>query len=226
MLASSQAVITVSEFSRQEIASHYGIDAEKISVVSNAADDRFRPGTGDPERPYFLAVSSPNEHKNFRRLLAAYSVAQDSVESDLIIIGEQTSSFVAQKYDLPATTRVQFTGRVDDDELVRLYQDARAFIFPSVYEGFGIPPLEAQQCGVPVASSHAASLPEVLHDSVLYFDPLDVSKIAEALTVLDSDAALRARLRQAGFANAAQYSWEQSAKDILSIADRVARSVK
>jgi glycosyltransferase involved in cell wall biosynthesis len=224
MLRSSQSIITVSEFSRSEIASHYGVDIAKISVVPNAADDRFRPDPGPDDRPYFLGVSSPNEHKNFQRLLAAYEAAQGTLESDLVIIGQQTSSFVAQQYDVAESTRVNFTGRVSDEELVHLYQHARAFVFPSLYEGFGIPPLEAQQCGIPVASSNAASLPEVLGDSVLYFDPRDVSRLGDVLTQLDSDPDLRSRLREAGYANAARYSWEKSASQILSIVDQVVES--
>lgn len=221
MLRSSRSIITVSEFSRREIASHYGVDIDKISVVSNAADDRFRPGSGADDRPYFLAVSSPNEHKNFQRLLSAYASRQDALESDLIIIGQQTSSFVAQQYDSDTSSRVSFTGRVPDEQLVRLYQHARAFVFPSLYEGFGIPPLEAQQCGIPVASSNAASLPEVLGDSVLYFDPRDLSRLGDVLIELDSDPQLRNRLRDAGYANAAQYSWEKSATQILRIVERI-----
>lgn len=221
MLRSSRSILTVSEFSRREIASNYGIHADKISVVPNAADDRFRPGPSADGRPYLLAVSSPNEHKNFQRLLSAYSSRQDALESDLLIIGKQTSSFVSQQYDVEASSRVRFTGRVSDDELVRLYQGARAFVFPSLYEGFGIPPLEAQQCGIPVASSNAASLPEVLGDSAMYFDPHDESRLGDVLVKLDSDSQLRDRLRDAGYVNATRFSWARSASQILGIVEQV-----
>jgi glycosyltransferase involved in cell wall biosynthesis len=221
-LKASRAVITVSEFSRQEIACHYKIDVAKIVVVANAADSRFRvphePTSSNP--PYILAVSSPNEHKNFKRLLRAYATVATELSSDLVIIGKQTSSFAAQEYEVTPADRVRFAGRVPDSELIELYQGARAFIFPSLYEGFGIPPVEAQRCGVPVASSNAASLPEVLGTSALFFDPTDERAIAEALLAVDSDPSLRARLRQAGLSNAERFSWASSASRVWALATR------
>ncbi|WP_222115639.1 glycosyltransferase family 1 protein [Microbacterium sp. SLBN-146] len=226
-LKSSRALITVSEFSKREIASHYRIDPDKIEVVPNAVDSRFKQGEpSSPRQPYILAVSSPNEHKNFARLLAAYDSVADSISSDLLIIGKQTSSFSAQDYAAKESDRVRFTGRVSDAELIELYQGAHAFVFPSLYEGFGIPPIEAQRCGVPVASSDAASLPEVLGESVLYFNPLDTESIASALVEIDSDTQLRAALRQFGFANADRYSWRRSAERVLRVANGLSSSAR
>ena len=222
-LKSSRAVITVSEFSRREIASHYGIDISKIAVVANAADSRFHeaqnPTPASP--PYILAVSSPNEHKNFQRLLTAYSTVESRLTTDLVIIGQQTSSFATQQYDAGVSSRVRFTGRVSDEQLIELYQGARGFVFPSLYEGFGIPPIEAQRCGIPVASSNAASLPEVLGDSALFFDPLDIDAIATSLLTIDSDPELRARLRVAGLANAERYSWSDSAAQVWLVVSQM-----
>lgn len=218
-LKASRAVITVSEFSRREIASQYRIDARKITVVANAADSRFREADQPrpSARPYLLVVSSPNEHKNFRRLLRVYASVAADLSSDLVIIGQQTSSFAAQDYDVTPAERVRFTGRVPDSELIRLYQGARAFIFPSLYEGFGIPPIEAQRCGVPVASSNAASLPEVLGSSALFFDPTDERAMAQSLVAIDSDPSLRRRLRQAGLTNAQRFSWATSAARVWEV---------
>jgi glycosyltransferase involved in cell wall biosynthesis len=226
-LKSSRALITVSEFSKREISSHYHIDPDKIAVVPNAADSRFTQGEpSTPRQPYILAVSSPNEHKNFARLLTAYDSVADSISSDLLIIGKQTSSFSVQDYATRKSERVRFTGRVSDAELIELYQGAHAFVFPSLYEGFGIPPIEAQKCGVPVASSDAASLPEVLGESVLYFDPLDTESIASALIEIDSDTQLRGTLHQSGLENADRYSWRTSAERVLRIANELLSPVR
>lgn len=221
-LRSSRKIVTVSEFSRGEISDHYGLDPKKFLVVKNAAGDMFRPGADHFEEndrvPYFLAVSSPNLHKNFERLVEAFLKFRNASgsRSRLLIIGDQAKSFSQQasRTDLPGI--VEYVGRVDDARLVKLYQEARAFVFPSLYEGFGIPPVEAQQCGCPVISSTAASLPEVLGDSVEYFDPYATDSIVQALARVDSDENLRRSLHERGLANAARYSWQDSAAVIHS----------
>ncbi|HAT3731671.1 TPA: glycosyltransferase family 4 protein, partial [Serratia marcescens] len=109
---------------------------------------------------------------------------------------------------------IKFLGRVSDEELVKLYSNALAFIFPSFYEGFGIPPLEAQACGCPVASSNRASLPEVLSDSVLYFSPDDEEDIIKAMELLINDQVIRSDLIERGFRNVKRFSWDNSAKKL------------
>ncbi|GAA3589027.1 glycosyltransferase family 1 protein [Klugiella xanthotipulae] len=223
-LKNSRAVVTVSEFSRGELSAHYHLDPDTITVVGNAVDDRFRPGDSrdTDEAPYFLAVSSPNLHKNFGRMIEAYGQYADETNSDLVVIGEAPAAvFGARAPGAPGTDRVRFLGRVDDDELIRLYQNARAFIFPSLYEGFGIPPLEAQKCATPVIAARAAAMPEVLADSVVYFDPLSTDEIREAIRSIDRSAELRADLVQRGLANVQRFSWESSARTLSGLITRV-----
>jgi glycosyltransferase involved in cell wall biosynthesis len=111
-------------------------------------------------------------------------------------------------------SRIRFLGRLSDAELIAQYQGATAFVFPSLYEGFGIPPLEAQACGCPVLAANAASIPEVLQASVLYFDPVDVSHIAAAMERILIDLPLRQSLRRRGLNNVTRFSWEDSARRV------------
>lgn len=222
LIARSDRLLTVSAFSRGEIAAHFAAPPERFTVVPNAAAAHFTPVGPVASGRFLLAVSSPNAHKNFARMLAAFarfSAAHPDVE--LRVVGSQTRAFARQEY-ADAGERVRFLGRVDDDELAALYRGALAFVFPSLYEGFGIPPLEAQQCGCPVVAARAASLPEVLGDSALFVDPYDIDEIAGALARIVADDALRARLREAGLRNARRFSWRESAERVSRVLDSVA----
>ena len=225
LIARSDHLLTVSAFSRGEIAAHFAAPSESFTVVPNAADGRFRPAADDAPGTtgrYLLAVSSPNAHKNFARMLAAFarfSVAHPDVE--LRVVGSQARAFARQEY-AEAGERVRFLGRVDDDDLAALYRGAVAFVFPSLYEGFGIPPLEAQQCGCPVIAARAASLPEVLGDSAVFVDPYDVDDLANAMTRIVGDEALRERLSRDGLRNARRFSWRASAERVSRVLDDVA----
>ncbi len=226
VIASSDALITVSEFSRGELASHFGVPPTSFEVIGNGVDERFRPRTegSRPGLPYFLAVSSPNAHKNFRRMLAAFErFSEQTPDIELLVVGSQKPSFSRQEYNQPGP-RVKFLGRIDDDELIRLYSEALAFVFPSLYEGFGIPPLEAQQCGCPVIAEIAASMPEVLRDSALYFDPYSEIDIAVAMDRIANEPELRAQLKEAGFKNASRFSWLTSAESVSRLIDRLLAS--
>lgn len=220
VLRNSRAIITVSAFSREEIAGRFDIDPQKIHVINNAVDTQFRPGElSENEARYLLAVSSPSLHKNFARMIDAFQRLDPTASVQLKIIGGQNKIFHQQ--EVAADPRISFLGRVSDSELVSLYQHATAFIFPSLYEGFGIPPLEAQACGCPVISSNAASMPEVLRDSVCYIDPYDVDAMASAIDHVLGDESERLRLTAAGFSNVARYSWSESAADVSRLIDAV-----
>lgn len=218
LLARSRALLTVSEFSKGEISSYFGADLGKIFVVPNAVDARFarRVPRVLAARPYLLAVSSPSAHKNFSRVIEAYSRWGGCGAVDLLIVGGQVSSFATQQFgELPSGVR--FLGRVSDDELIDLYSGAVAFVFPSLYEGFGIPPLEAQACGCAVMASNAASIPEVLGDSAFYFDPLDTDGMAQAMDAVVSDGVLRGELIKRGRANVERFSWSSSAQIVAQV---------
>lgn len=221
LLQKSREIITVSEFSKSEIAKHYRIDTRKISVVPNAASPLFT-DAGVAENPgdYLLAVSSPNLHKNFHALVRAFGAAKTNTIRRLMIVGDQTAVFRSSRLQ-QTDPRVEFVGRVTDEKLARLYRGAVAFAFPSLYEGFGIPPLEAQQSGLPVLAANAASIPEVLGESALYFDPHDLGDMTAAIEEMDRNASLRETLRAAGLRNASRFSWHKSADALLGVIDRL-----
>ncbi len=225
LLGRVKALITGSEFSRMELASHYGYPASKISIVPSAVDERFQPFCVDTAprgtTPYLLAVSSPSTHKNFARMIAAFLRVEGHNDVELRIVGDSNRVFAGSIHDVAGSRRIHNLGRLPDDELVKAYQGATAFVFPSIYEGFGIPPLEAQACGCPVIAARSASIPEVLGESALYFDPLDVGDISRAMERILSDEALRLDLRRRGKANVARFSWNASARQLSRLIDQV-----
>lgn len=230
LLKRIKALITVSEFSRNEIARFYGYPARHICVIPNAVDARFQPFCAEQcprgSAPYLLAVSSPNAHKNFARMIAAFLRLEGLDEVELRIIGDSNRIFSGSLHDAAGNRRIRMLGRLTDEELVEAYQGATAFVFPSVYEGFGIPPLEAQACGCPVIAARAASIPEVLGDSALYFDPLQVTDITACMQRVLRDEALRQDLRRRGKANVKRYCWNASARQVSRLIDQAFTGVR
>ncbi|WP_421672865.1 glycosyltransferase family 4 protein [Raoultella terrigena] len=226
-LRNARKVITVSEFSKEEICSVYKVNSEKIHVIHNAVSSVFTSITPNYDqvngRPYLLAVSSQNYHKNFQALIEAF-IATD-LKVQLKIIGHKNSVFSNVEIS-PADERVLFLGRVDDKTLTALYQNARGFVFPSLYEGFGIPPLEAQACGCPVASSDRASMQEVLANSVIYFDPENKVQISNAIRSLVEDYEIRQQLVIQGYKNVKRFSWNDSAKLVDDLVKVVCNEIK
>lgn len=217
LLRHLKALITVSNFSRGEIAQFYGYPEKRIFIVPNATGDAFRPGLAPAQDPrYLLAVSSPSVHKNFNRMIQAFMTLRGHDDLQLHIVGAANEIFAAPELQRLACRdpRIRFLGRLSDEELIKQYQGATAFVFPSLYEGFGIPPLEAQACGCPVLAANAASIPEVLQASALYFDPLDVSHMASAMERILTDVPLRQALRRRGLNNVERFSWDDSARRV------------
>lgn len=210
----NDGVITVSEFSKSEIVDHYRLNPESLHVVGNAADARFHQveRREDQHEPFFLAVSSPVAHKNFGRLVDAFQEFGRSSRTKLKIVGSVSSAFARQA--TANSGSVEFLGRLSDEDLLDHYARARAFVFPSLYEGFGIPPIEAQAAGCPVLSARAAAMPEVLGNSVEWFDPTSHSSIVDALRRVDADEDLRSQLSARGLANTRRFTWESSAERI------------
>ncbi len=224
MLRNSRHLLTVSEFSKGEIHNVFGYPKNKISIIYNAVSDSFskvESSNLDIQRAYLLAVSSPNFHKNFHGMLSAFETLSKEHDISLKIIGKTAVSFSQQDFStlISQPDKVEFMGRVEDKELITLYQNALAFVFPSFYEGFGIPPLEAQSCGCPVISSNTASMPEVLQDSVIYFDPNNITMISEAMMKVVSDQKLRSELTKKGNENVKRFSWNTSAQKVSTIVD-------
>jgi glycosyltransferase involved in cell wall biosynthesis len=195
----ARRVIVPSAFVRGRAEELLGIPGERIRVVHHGIDhDRFRPGD-DPRQPFLLYPAEPWPHKNHGRLFAAFTrLRAERPELELVLTGEHWS-------DLPPGVRT--AGRVSWEELPSLYRRASALVFPSLYEGFGLPPLEAMASGCPVACSNAASLPEVCGDAAAYFDPLSVDEMVAAV-----ERALAGDLVQKGLEQAARFTWEACAR--------------
>lgn len=222
-LKSSLKIITVSEFSKGEICSVYKIPEEKVVVIYNAVSDVFSGQEFSHKHinnaePYIMAVSSINKQKNFYGLIKAFSMLNTSTHK-LYIVGALNKNFsdpgLIEK--IKADSRIKLLGRVSDQELTSLYKGASAFVYPSFYEGFGIPPLEAQACGCPVIVSNVASLPEVCGDSALYCSPFEVADIARQIERLLADTHLAQALSEKGYKNIARYSWESSATKLCKV---------
>lgn len=215
LTSNARTVVTSSNFSRGEISRFYGIDEGKFLVLPAAVSEGFRAKTPKPDGPqYLLAVSSPAAHKNFNRMIAAFLSLRGFPDLQLHIVGAATHIFANPDLQRLACRdpRIRFLGRLTDAELIEQYQGATAFVFPSLYEGFGIPPLEAQACGCPVLAANAASIPEVLQASALYFDPLDIKHMAAAMQRVLTDQPLREALRLHGLNNVERFSWDLSAQ--------------
>jgi glycosyltransferase involved in cell wall biosynthesis len=221
ILNNALSLVTVSNFSKEEIRMQFKSLHKDIHVIYNAVGDVFIPNKDKDKvsHPYLLAVSSQKYHKNIGRLIEAFDDLYKSgkLKISLVLIG---GSYLCRKkyiYTSSANAAIRFMGRVTDKELVGLYQGATAFVFPSLYEGFGLPPLEAQACGCPVIASKVASIPEVLGDSVLYFDPNDVSDMQKALCRVSQDSFLREQLIEKGRANVYRFSWNTSARQLYEL---------
>lgn len=219
IMRSAKKVITVSEFSKDEIVKYYGINRNKIAVVYNAVGDGFKKVADDElqKQKYLLAVSSLNYRKNFLAVLEAFDIFEkEDNDTSLYIIGDlKNSNFKGidiERYR--QNPRIKFLGRVSDADLVRYYSNATAFVYPSIYEGFGIPPLEAQTCGCPVLVADIPPLREVVADSGIYCNPYDVKDIANGMkTILTSGEQLTVK----GAENINRFSWEDSARKVAKV---------
>lgn len=227
ILRTSKHLFTVSEFSKTEIAFYYHIGPQKISVIYNAVNPIFRPMKDDKlsDEKYIIAVSSLKENKNFVTAYRAYVLARQRVSGlNFYIVGDvHSDSFKKQDSfinELKADKDVRILGRISDDDLIRYYSNAQAFVFPSFYEGFGIPVLEAQACECPVVAASSSSLPEVLGSSALLCDPNKPEDFADSICRIMEDEALRKRLIEAGHENVKRFSWKKSAEKIIRTIQR------
>jgi glycosyltransferase involved in cell wall biosynthesis len=236
-------ILTVSEFSRRDIMETYGIAPERITVTPEAAPESFTPATAVEiervrarykiEGDYILAVGSIQPRKNLALLLAAYSdLLQRHVRAKLprlVIVGkrawlyEHTLRLVG---DLGLTNNVTFTGYVPERDLPPLYSGALCFVYPSYFEGFGLPPVEAMKCGAPVITGDRTSLPEVVGEAGLTVDPFDRDALAGAVSRVIDDAGLRQTLRERGFTRARMFDWRETARLTLGAYERAFESVK
>jgi len=215
----SAAVLTVSEFSRQEIADWAKVDAQKIVNVGNGVGAPFGPigRCLEPGYPYLLYVGSRKPHKNLPRLLHAYSVSRMRNEVRLVLSGPADKDILAHVERLGLLGDVVFTELASNQALAEAYRGATGFLFPSLYEGFGLPPLEALACGIPVLTSRVCSLPQVVGDAAILVNPEDTEEIAEGIRRIVCDSELRMQLREKGLRRSKLFSWQNTARKISEI---------
>lgn len=237
-LKRAEALIADSAFTRQTLVSALNCDADKIFVVPlGVRHELFRPVKVteafydrfglDPALHYLLYVGSENPRKNLTRLVEAFGQVQRRLpHTRLIKIGSaeytvQAEQLRRQIKEQGLQEKILFVDHVADEDLVRFYNIADLFVFPSLFEGFGLPPLEAMACGTPVVSSNAASLPEVVGDAALIVDPYNVEEIATAICRVLEEKELAAELKAAGLARAQEFSWERTARETIAVYETV-----
>lgn len=224
-------VIVVSTFTKTRLMEITGISSEKISVIHNGIDERFVPKKQDeidntrkflgiPSSNYMLSLGSLEPRKNLHRLLEAWNLICNKIPNDvwLVLAGGKGKSTVFKDLsfdNLPP--RVYFTGYVSDEHLPALYSGAIAFAYVSLYEGFGLPPLEAMACGVPVITSNTTSIPEVVGDAAILVNPYDTEEIADSIYKLVGNASLCEQLRLQGLKRARRFNWDNTAKQIWEL---------
>ncbi len=217
-------VLAVSESTKRDIVELLGVPPEQIAVTPLAADRSFRPVTGEAlevflgeqgiVRPFVLSVGTLEPRKNLPTLLRAFARIAAEMPHDLVLAGPEgwmTDEIHETRRRLDLGDRLRFTGYVDAEALPAWYSAADLFVYPSLYEGFGLPPLEAMACGTPVITSDVSSLPEVVGDAGLTVPPTDEMALAEAMRRVLGDPAIGADLRKRGLERAKRFSWEQTA---------------
>lgn len=226
-----RAVITVSQFSKERIVRLTGVEPESVHVIFNGVDQCFR--RVDPDKvkqtrmdldlthPYILFVGSLEPRKNLKALLEAWRLGSFD-GATLALVGASSPVFQGLRFDsIPKGVRL--LGRIEDDLLPALYSGAAGFVYPSIYEGFGLPPLEALACGCPVAVSDIPALREVCGKAAVYFDPFSPEDLSSKLEwLLQLDDTQRASLAEQGSTRATQYSWETAASETWLILERTA----
>ncbi len=228
---SAVRILTVSAFSKARIVERLGIDAARVAVIHNGVDhlSRVVPDAGVVARlglsqgQYVLLVGSLSTGKNLARMLAAIRTIGGAVPYKFVVVGGSNARiFGAGAPDTADVPRnVVMAGFVSDGELKALYESAGCFVFPSLYEGFGLPPLEAMYCGCPVIASREASLPEVCGDAAMYCDALQVDDIAAKIRSMMEQPALQEDHRRRGLAHARAFTWDAAAHRLLDVLEDV-----
>lgn len=232
------AIIAVSQATRRDLVRYYGIDPAKVTVIYEAAAAGFEPQDPLavaavrahyhlPER-YLLTTCVIEPRKNHSRFLRAFDgLSRHDPDLYWVIVGSKGwlyRPFFQQLEGSPARERVIMPGYIRDVDLPAVYSGAVAFVFPSLYEGFGLPPLEAMACGIPVISSDASSLPEVGGRAARYFDPHDEAQMLDVSRTVLADPDLQAEMRQQGLLQAAQFSWQRAARETWAVYQRLISS--
>ncbi len=221
-ILAAAAIICVSENTKKDLLEQHPSLADKVTVTYLASDIDASLGYGSepvPARPYYLYVGSRAKYKNFDGLLEAFAKTVSSQSNvGLCIVGsplnEAEEKLVA---DLKLTNHIEYYGYVSDNHLAKLYRCSVAFVYPSLYEGFGIPPLEAMSCGTAVVASNCSSIPEVVGDAGLLFDPNSTNDLADILLLLLNNSTERDRLIAKGYERAKTFSWDKTVAQTIDV---------
>ncbi len=215
--------IAVSHSTARDLIHHFNIPENKIDVIHEGVSEQFKPGSASREE-FILAVSTLEPRKNFNRIIEAFvSLREKEKTRDrLVIVGKEGWLFDdIMRFPAAFQDDIDFTGYVSEAELIRLFQTARCFVYPSMYEGFGLPVLEAMACGCPVITSDTSSLPEVAGDAALLVDPYKVEDIEDAICRLTNDPAMCAELSAKGIRRALEFSWRRTAQQTLDVYSKI-----
>jgi glycosyltransferase involved in cell wall biosynthesis len=212
-LRRARMILTVSEAVRREVIEHFGAAPDRVRAIPLAASPRFRalPPTSPAPKPFFLLVATLEPRKNVAGLIEGWRESLAETGADLVIAGRNRADFAG----IPACEGLHLLGEVDDEELPRLYSDALAFVYPTFYEGFGLPVLEAMQCGCPVITSRDPAVMEVSGGAAIHTS--SSHEIAEAMRAIAANPRLRNVLRGCGLQRAKVFSWSRTARETHAV---------
>jgi len=225
----SNHIIAISENTRREYQEFSGISNDKISVIYEAAEAKhgaITPYNNLPFKEFIMYVGQQPDYKNIRRLMQAHQkMIETKPDLGLVLVGRMNPDTTANKLwaEKQGFKNIHFTGFIEDGERDWLFTRAKAYVFPSLMEGFGLPPLEAMAYGTPVVSSNASCMPEILGSAAEYFDPLSIDDIATKTLTVIGDENIRQELIQRGYSQVAKYSWETMARKTHAIYMRASR---
>jgi len=222
-------IIAVSKFTKEQLVGEYGIDKKKIKVIYEAAEENLKPlnipksfelikGKYNLPKEYFLCLSTLEPRKNIAGIIDAYLDWQEDTKVDvgLVIAGKEYPGIFSET-KLKKHPNIHITGFIDEEDKALLYQHALAFLYPSFYEGFGLPILEAMQCGTPVVTSDATSMPEVAGEAAILVNPNESKDLKSAMHEIYRDEQLRTSLIEKGFKQAKKFSWKKAAKELKGL---------